>query len=94
MLSHDIISGLGQTFTCKSNNKIYPIIGLDEIRTLVDNPQSVPKEKARWALPSAFHSRSSKEQQEHGSYLYLWADLDNVYMPIDEVRDAVESFPL
>ena len=92
MLSHDIISGLGQTFTCKSNNKIYPIIGLDEIRTLVDNPQSVPKEKARWALPSAFHSRSSKEQPEHGSYLYLWADLDTVYMPIDEVRDAVESF--
>lgn len=92
MLSHEIISGFGQKFTCKSNNKTYRIIGLDEIRLLVDNPQSVAKEKARWALPSTFHSRKHAEQQENGSYLYLWADLDKVPQPIEEVRDVIESF--
>ena len=92
MLSHEIISGIGQKFTCKSNNKTYPTIGLDEIRLLVDSPQSVAKDKARWALPSSFHSREHAEQQKHGSYLYLWADLDSVYRPIEDVKQAIESF--
>lgn len=92
MISHEIISGVGQSFTRKNNQNPYPLIGLDEIRQLVDNPQSVAKEKARWALPSTFHSRKHAEQEKHGSYLYLWADLDNVYRPIEDIRDAIESF--
>jgi hypothetical protein len=92
MISHEIISGVGQSFTRKNNQNPYPLIGLDEIRQLVDEPQSVAKEKARWALPSTFHSRTHAEQQKHGSYLYLWADLDNVYRPIEDIRDVIESF--
>ncbi len=91
MISHQIISGIGETFTRKSHKNLYPLIGLDEIRYLVDNPQSVAKEKARWALPSNFHSRNHKEQQAHGSYLYLWADLDEVAQGVGYVRDVIES---
>ncbi len=91
MISHQIISGIGETFTRKSHTSLYPLIGLEEIRFLVDNPQSVEKQKARWALPSNFHSRNHKEQQAHGSYLYLWADLDEVAQGIEYVRDVIES---
>ena len=91
MISHEIISGIGQNFTRKSNQKLYPTIGLDEIRQLVDNPQSTAKKDARWALPSSFQSRKHAEQQENGSYLYLWADLDKVYRPIQEVEDVIKS---
>ena len=91
MISHEIISGFGQNFTRKSNQKLYPTIDLDEIRQLVDNPQSVAKENARWALPSSFQSRKHGEQQENGSYFYLWADLDKVYRPIQEVEDVIKS---
>ncbi len=78
MISHEIISGFGKSFTRKTNQNPYPLIALSDIRWLVNNPQSVAKEKARWALPSTFHSRKHDEQEKHGSYLYLWADLDNV----------------
>lgn len=92
MSSHQIISGIGKSFTRKSNKNPYPLVSLEEIRFLVDNPQTVPKDKARWALPSTLHSRNHAEQQNNGSYLYLWADLDKVYQPINAVRDAIESF--
>lgn len=92
MSSHQIISGVGKSFTKKSSGNPYPLIGLDEIRELVDNPQSVVKEKARWGLPSTFHSRIHAEQMKHGIYLYLWADLDNVCRPIEDIRDVIERF--
>lgn len=92
MSSHQIISGIGQSFTRKFHDNPYPLIGLNEIRLLVDCPQSVAKEKARWALPSNFHSRTHSEQQKQGIYLYLWADLDKVYKSVEVVRDAIESF--
>jgi len=54
----------------------YLIIGMDEIKALVDSPQAVDKTQAQWLMPSSFPSRNFKQQEQHGIYWMLWADFD------------------
>ena len=76
------ISGTGQRHSEKHGNT-YVDVTLDEIQYLVDNPQAVDKSKAKWIIPSTHHSRTFKQQEEHGQYWLLWFDLD-VSPPIPE----------
>lgn len=74
-----LTSGIGQFHTDepdKDNRKKYLAIGIDEIRALVNKPQSVTKAQAQWLIPSTLPSRNFKEQEGNGQYLALWADLD------------------
>lgn len=75
----NMVSGIGQYHTNepgKSNPTPYLSIDLDGIRALVDNPQQVDKSQAQWLIPSPHPSRNFKEQEQHGQYPMLWADLD------------------
>ena len=66
-----ICSGIGQY-----QNSDYSRLTLQDIRALVDDPQSVDKAKAQWLIPSTLMSRTFKEQEAKGEYWYLWADID------------------
>jgi hypothetical protein len=72
-----MISGFGQYHTNDPDptkpDKIltpYSVIGPDDIRNLVNNPQQVEKKKAQWLIPSTLLTRNFKEQEKEGEY---WA---------------------
>ncbi len=78
------ISGTGQHHTEK-NGKPYEDVSLEDIWSLVNNPQAVDKSKAKWIIPSTYHSRVFKDQEEHGQYWLLWFDLDVSPPTVDEL---------
>lgn len=87
-----LVSGIGQTHTDepgKEHRRPYLSITLAEIRAMVDNPPSVPKAKGQWFIPSTLPRRSFAEQEQHGEYWMLWADLDKDPKPLAEVDEAV-----
>jgi hypothetical protein len=91
-------SGIGQLHTndydpLKTNKKLDPYIGItfNRIRLLVDKPQCVDKEKAQWLIPSTHPSRNFKEQEQHGDYWMLWADLDKNPPALLLLADIVEE---
>lgn len=89
-----VISGFGQYHTNKpssSKSKDFILIGLEEIRNLVDSPRKTSKQRAQWIIPSTLLSRSYEEQALNGNYQYLWADLDESPKPIEFVREVVEG---
>lgn len=84
-----MVSGIGQYHTDKQ--KAYLTIGWFEITTLVDIPQTVDKAKAQWLIPSNHPSRTFKEQEQHGQYFCLWADLDKQPPPIEELSAIIKG---
>lgn len=74
-----MVSGIGQFHTNepdKAKRTPYLTIGYSDIVALVDKPQQVDKSQAQWLIPSSYQSRNFKEQEQHGRYFCLWADLD------------------
>lgn len=71
-----MISGFGKHHSNKNGDHPYLRLLLDDIRKLVDDPPSVPKDKAQWLIPSTLDSRVHAEQAEHGEFWALWADVD------------------
>ena len=74
-----MVSGIGQFHTNepdKDKRTPYLAIGVSDIVALVDKPQQVDKSQAQWLIPSSYPSRNFKEQEQHGRYFCLWADLD------------------
>jgi len=95
---HSVISGCGQFHTneadpTKPKRKLrsYETFDLTGIRRLVDRPPTRKKATARWIIPSSLASRSFDEQSRNGSYLYLWADLDQQPKPLKLVKNVLES---
>ena len=92
-------SGFGQYHTNepdpkKPNKKLTPYVGIDDegICALVDNPQEVEKKSAQWMIPSTLMSRTFKEQEQHGQYAYLWADIDQNATGLDAIVGVMEDF--
>lgn len=86
------VSGLGQYHSNEpgaKKRKPYLAVTLADIRAMVDNPPSVPKENGRWFIPSTLPSRTFDEQRDSGKFWILWADLDKDPRPLAEVADAV-----
>jgi len=78
-----LCSGFGQFHTNehdpkKPNKELtpYETINLDQIRSMVDNPQKVAKSVMQWLIPSTLLSRTFKTQETKGKFYLLWADLD------------------
>jgi hypothetical protein len=69
------IGGSGQNHSAKYG-KAYEDVCLKDIRYLADNPQAEHKSKAKWIIPSTYHSRVFRDQEAHGQYWLLWFDLD------------------
>jgi len=75
-----LCSGHGQWHS-PNNQKApqeYIQISLKQIETMLENPASVPKEQAQWAIFSSLSSRVHEEQRAKGLFYALWADLDSV----------------
>jgi hypothetical protein len=64
---------------------------LQTIRDLVDNPQQVDKAKSQWIIPSTLMSRTFKEQEDRGSFLYLWADIDDNPPTINDLASLLRK---
>jgi len=92
------VSGVGQYHTNEVDpnkpDKVltpYLIIGMNEIKALVDSPQAVDKTQAQWLMPSSFPSRNFKQQEQHGIYWMLWADFDKNPPPLTELAYLIEE---
>jgi len=84
-----MVSGKGQYHSDKT--KEYLAIDWGEVTTLVDIPQTVDKAQAQWLIPSILKSRIFKEQEQHGQYLLLWADLDKQPPNISELETVIKG---
>lgn len=85
-------SGFGQFHTNepgKDMRQPYAEIDLAGIRTLVDNPQQVDKSQAQWLIPSSLRSRKFKEQEAHGQFWLLWADIDKDPPTLDSLQSTL-----
>lgn len=93
-----MISGIGQFHTneadpTKPDKKVTPYLrlGFDAIKAMVNNPQQVDKAQAQWLIPSSLPSRNFKEQEQHGEYWMLWADLDKHPPSLPDLVPIVEA---
>lgn len=77
--STPLVSGLGAYHSnedgCKTPRP-YLSVTMSEIKGMVIDPQQVPKERARWFIPSSLLSRSHAEQLASGRFVALWQDFD------------------
>lgn len=74
--------------------KPYTTITGVEIARMVTDPPSVPKDRARWFLPSdyaEFDARSHTAQREHGCFWWLVVDADKNNLALVDVSKALES---
>jgi len=72
----------------------YATITGNEIARLVREPQSVPKDRARWFIPSIYHqhdARSHRVQAAQGLYWFLALDLDQNNPSLDDVRATLAN---
>ena len=86
LTTHQMVSGIGADHTDRYG-KEYLTIGWDAITALVDKPQQVDKAQAQWLIPSSYKTRTFKEQELHGQYYCLWADLDDKPPKIYDIAD-------
>lgn len=87
---YTLCAGVGQGHTDRFGEELNGIT-LEEVRELVDNPQEVSKEKARWMIPSTLRTRQFSAQEERGRYWILWADIDRGDKSLDLIRDFAEK---
>lgn len=99
------VSGYGQSDTHaveidgkpkphRSAGTPYNTITGREIGALVRQPQSVPKERARWFIPSIYHghdARSHRVQEAQGLYWFLALDVDQNNPSLDDVRATLAN---
>lgn len=93
------VSGLGQHHTNDAdpnnpNKKLTPYLDIDlaGIRALIDKPQKVDKQSAKWFIPSTLKSRNFKEQENDGEYSMLWADFDKNPKPLKELNHFISAY--
>jgi len=89
-------SGLGQYHSTenKNNPQEYLTTSYAEICEMAQNPQALEKDQARWIIPSSHMSRTHKEQEQHGSYFCLCADLDEKIQSLTMLISCVADFTL
>lgn len=78
----------------KSASTPYGTITAREIVAMVRTPPSVPKERAQWFIPSAYHgcdARTHEVQRERGLFYWLTLDVDDNNLTLAEVNDAVDA---
>ncbi len=75
-----LCSGYGQYYSenHKTNPQKYIGITLKDISEMLEDPPSVAKEKAQWAILSTHKTRVHSEQKKKGQFHCLWADLDDL----------------
>jgi len=90
LTTHQMVSGIGKKHTDKYGKELLTI-DWGAITALVDKPQQVDKAQAQWVIPSSLKTRSHKDQELHGQYYCLWADLDDKPPKIYDIADHLDS---
>ena len=88
-MSAQLLSGFG----AHHSEKLRPYVTIDlaQIRVMVDDPPSVDKLTAKWLIPSTLLTRTFQAQEQEGAFWMLWADLDEVPLPLDAIAALIES---
>lgn len=68
-------SGYGKYQTDKNGKPLHTVT-LDQIKAMMIDPPSVPKDQAQWAIFSHLLTRNLAHQRTSGVYGCLWADID------------------
>ena len=87
-----VILNDGRTNAHKSAGTPYGSITGEEIVALLDNPPSVPKERAQWFIPSTYaaaDARCHEVQRAHGSFRWLPLDVDENTLDLSEIDKAL-----
>ena len=89
----NLCSGNGQRYTDKYGTCEYIPTTINDIKNMLVNPPSEPKEHAKWAIFSTLFSRVHEKQREEGQFYALWADIDDVEnLTIDNIVQQAASF--
>lgn len=72
----------------------YSTISAPDIAAMVLSPQRVPKESARWFMPSSYiasDARNHAAQRERGSYWWFCIDIDKNDLSLRDVQEVLGS---
>ena len=89
----EFCTGNGIKYTAK-NGAEYPGIKLREIAELMANPDDVPKDQARWIIPSTYRAADAREhdaQRVKGLFSAIVIDLDSGNHSQDEIQAAINT---
>lgn len=92
--THAVTLSDGRPNPSKSAGQPYDLIDGKQIVAMVKNPPSVPKEQARWFIPSAYHgadARNHEAQRTNGQFSWLPGDIDKNNLGLDDVLKAVHE---
>lgn len=92
--THAIILSDGRPNPHPSAGTDYLTISAPEIAAMVLSPQRVPKESARWFMPSsyiAWDARNHAVQREQGSYWLFCIDIDKNDLSLRDVQEVLGS---
>ena len=90
--THAIILSDGTKNPHFSAGTDYGTISAPEIAAMVLSPQQVPKETARWFMPSSYvacDARNHRAQLERGSYWWFCVDIDKNNLSLIDVQEVL-----
>jgi hypothetical protein len=88
--SHAHTLSSGKTNAAPYAGTNYHAAPLHWIASIAANPDSVPKEKAPWIIPSSytgFDARTAQAQEQHGQFQMLCFDIDSGNLDLQFVND-------
>jgi P4 family phage/plasmid primase-like protien len=87
-------SGVGRNDTRKTSGADYDGIDAREMCDMASSPPSVPKERARWFIPSTYRAadaRSHDAQRARGRFWWLILDVDSGDLSLDVIDGGIGS---
>lgn len=98
-LHRPVLTGTGATDTRKHSGGDYATITLADIIGKLDEPSALPKEAARYIIPSSYvrgggddDARSHAAQRKHGTFTLICLDVDKGNLDRDTLDDAITRF--
>ena len=85
-------TGDGQRYSKRHGD--YGTINVRQIKQLIKQPQSVPKDKAKWFIPSSYYgpwARNFEVQRQRGLFHMITADFDVGDLSIEWVIGSAEA---
>ena len=92
--THVVVLSDGRSNPSRVAGTPYDVIEPAQIKRMLQDPPSVPKEKARWFIPSTYHgpdARSHEAQRQYGTFFWLPVDIDQNNLACDEVLSTVQA---
>ncbi|WP_112310352.1 DUF3987 domain-containing protein [Pseudogemmobacter bohemicus] len=84
----------GRPNPAKLAGQPYNTVDGQQILAMVKNPPSVPKDKARWFIPSTYHgsdARAHEAQRLNGQFFWATIDVDQNNLALSDILDTVHA---